>query len=1371
MKNISALLHPIQRIFISAVVFVMASLVVAAPPAGWRTDPTPSVSPSNFMAFSGVNVHFDYFSYGWAIGGVPPGWGYNPSGFSSAWGSQKWRDWLTLCADNNIQGIRIMSPFGDGRNLFDASGNISIDETRFLADLLAFFRIVEEVELQRNVRFKIIFTFFDFRIADGEWIAGLGEHPEILDPTNPKRVPFLNLFRDKFFKVVYDPAPSAESWGVVRENRIVWQLVNEFVSMKPDTGGRSEDDAMEDPAYRQRREELYGQGKSFFLAFRDMIKTVNPTALVGISDLGAENTILRWQNKGFDLLDYHTHPDYLKLNGNIGTTLKNVGWNGIQPLIEGEAYIPGWRSVNKSVLVERLRASYNRGSRGAMFWWDGWYRFDPSVYATVTTGDLAFVPSPDLVVESIAGPDRPVEGANASYSVTVGNWGTVSAGESVLKLQMDGSYLTQYTVPPLSPGQSYSALAVNWSATPGHHRFLAEADNWFHSTESDEDNNNVTKHLVVVAPLADLVVEKVEGTEGLVAGNPTVFKVTVANRGGAVAGEIALKFQVDGQEIATVIVRPLAPGEAVVSSVNWIPVAGVHTLLVEADNWQKVAETNESNNKVSTPLSVGASTLLYSQYFGGAGNSSILDAVSDGAGNTIVVGETSTGGHPVTSGSWDTTYNGGTLDGFVAKFSPTGSLLFCTYLGGSGEDSALGVALDSAGNILVTGKTYSTNFPTTVGAYDRTLGGQRDAFLVKMSPDGRSVLYGTYLGGANWDYGFQVAEAPGGDMIVAGFTHGGYPVTTGAAQTVFGGMGDGFVTRVKASGKTLAYSSYVGGESWDGVAGLAVDALGQVYLSGDTHSKKFPTTAGAFDRSCSNCSTNYSTDGFITKLSATGDRWIYSTFIGGAAAPASENLRRIVVGLDGTVTAVGTSTGGDFPVTADAAKAHFSGGADLVVVKLSADGSTLLYGSYLGGGGRDTAMDVVSDGAGGVVVAGVTDSSNFPVTPDAAQLSRRGSTDAFLVKIKPGAGIVYGTYWGGSGTELDGLALTKDGTGQVLLAGGTSSTNLPTFGVPASAPYGGGSSDGYLSVFKGIALPDVIPPPKKPSGTKLVSRDGHVVLTWKNNGNYPGTTYQVYSSTGYVYQLKMTTQLLEMTPSLVPGMTHFFKVRARNSAKVVSGFDVVVSTKIPAGSPFASSSLGQQDSPSFAVDRAPFNVWFSVEQAPDVSILLDPREEEEMSSPLGERVGHPWLVSLDGTESALVRVSPSFPASDARYTVVRWHEDRSTWEEIPPGEAIPPGLFAVRRGIPPSVGSAKIYPNPFRPTRGHSEVKIEVPLGSTVRLYTLTGERVRDLVPDSSGVAHWRGDNDAGLSVASGVYFCFIAKEGDKKIFRLAVEQ
>jgi hypothetical protein len=170
---------------------------------------------------------------------------------------------------------------------------------------------------------------------------------------------------------------------------------------------------------------------------------------------------------------------------------------------------------------------------------------------------------------------------------------------------------------------------------------------------------------------------------------------------------------------------------------------------------------------------------------------------------------------------------------------------------------------------------------------DQTLGGERDAFVAKINPAGNALSYATYLGGPSWDYGQKIALGSGGQVFVAGFTHGDFPTTVGAVQTTFGGMGDAYVVRLDAGGKKMLYSTYLGGSSWDGPGGIAVDTGGNAYVVGNTHSPNFPTTAGAWDRTCSNCSTNQSTDGFAVKISSGGNRLIYSTFVGGAANPAA----------------------------------------------------------------------------------------------------------------------------------------------------------------------------------------------------------------------------------------------------------------------------------------------------------------------------------------------------------------------------------------------------------------------------------------------------------------------------------------------------
>jgi hypothetical protein len=458
----------------------------------------------------------------------------------------------------------------------------------------------------------------------------------------------------------------------------------------------------------------------------------------------------------------------------------------------------------------------------------------------------------------------------------------------------------------------------------------------------------------------------------------------------------------------------------------------------------------------------------WATYFGGAGTSVIHDVAVDGAGNTYVVGETSDG-HPVTAGAYDTSYNGGDRDGFVAKVRPDGSLVYSTYFGGSSHDTVLSVAVDRIGVAYISGRTYSSDLPTTEGALDRHFDGGRDGFLAKISPDGDHILYGSFLGGSSWDYANRVGVGPLGEFYVAGFTHGGFPTTAGSVQPSFGGLGDAFVVRLTPAGDQFVYSTYLGGGSWDGADGLFVDAAGYVTVAGNTHSTGFPTTAGAYDRTCNNCSTNSSTDGFIAKLNPYGDRLVYSTFVGGQQAPASEGFTGVVVDADGRPTAVGTSDGDDFPVTADAAQPVHGGGRDAVVVTLSADGSQLIYGSYMGGSGREEGRDVAIAPHGKIHVVGLTESVNFPITVGAAQVTSGGGLDTFLATVD-GSGLRYATYMGGSGAEA-WATLARNSAGVLRLGGGTDSTNFPvTSGAPQTQP--GGAGDGYLVAFDSLSEPD-----------------------------------------------------------------------------------------------------------------------------------------------------------------------------------------------------------------------------------------------------------------------------------------------------------
>jgi hypothetical protein len=230
----------------------------------------------------------------------------------------------------------------------------------------------------------------------------------------------------------------------------------------------------------------------------------------------------------------------------------------------------------------------------------------------------------------------------------------------------------------------------------------------------------------------------------------------------------------------------------------------------------------------------------------------------DGAGDAYVAGTTDSGGSfPVTPGAFDTTYNGsmqGTFgDVFVTKFSADGgTLLYSTYLGGSGADAGYGVAVDARGDAYVTGFTLSANFPTTPGAFQRRKNGQGDAFAVKLNAAGSALVYSTLFGGHFDDVGYAVALDGAGSAYVTGYTQSAnFPVTPGAFQTAHKGIFDVFVTKVSADGGALGYSTYLGGADHCCVGGeigygIAVDGAGNAYVAGSTSARDFPTTPGAF---------------------------------------------------------------------------------------------------------------------------------------------------------------------------------------------------------------------------------------------------------------------------------------------------------------------------------------------------------------------------------------------------------------------------------------------------------------------------------------------------------------------------------------------
>ena len=237
-----------------------------------------------------------------------------------------------------------------------------------------------------------------------------------------------------------------------------------------------------------------------------------------------------------------------------------------------------------------------------------------------------------------------------------------------------------------------------------------------------------------------------------------------------------------------------------------------------------------------------------------------------------MTGGTNSTDFPTTPGAFDTTKGRYFGDAFVTKLNATGSvLIYSTFLGGdSGFDMGLGIAVDSADNAYVTGGTSSTDFPTTPGVFDSTVGGYEDAFVTKLNAAGSALIYSTFLGGSSSVFGGSsgtqgqgIVVDGSGNAYVTGVTDStDFPTTPGAFDATFNGDADAFVTKLNATGSALTYSTFLGGSSSDRCQGIAVDGSGNAYVTGLTSSVDFPTTLGAFD-------TTYNGDvgdAFVTKL-------------------------------------------------------------------------------------------------------------------------------------------------------------------------------------------------------------------------------------------------------------------------------------------------------------------------------------------------------------------------------------------------------------------------------------------------------------------------------------------------------------------------
>ena len=408
-------------------------------------------------------------------------------------------------------------------------------------------------------------------------------------------------------------------------------------------------------------------------------------------------------------------------------------------------------------------------------------------------------------------------------------------------------------------------------------------------------------------------------------------------------------------------------------------------------------------------LSPDGSELLYCSFIGGNRSDNCFGLAIDPDNNVYVTGETNSPDFPTTS--MGKVENGG-YDCFVFKLNATGTgLVYSSIVGGSKADRAWDIALDQERNAYVTGVTESTDFPTTPGSFDEDYnGGDEDCFISKLDHRGEELLYSSFLGGSSYEESQGIDVDSQGIAYLTGFTRSeDFPTTDGCFDGSHNGETDIFVAKMNRNGSALVYSTFLG--SWDNEMGegIAVDSQGSAYVTGFTSlsdgnlTTDFPTTPGCYDDTHGGGGA-VPNDVFVTKLDPNGSSLVYSTFLGGSGIDYAKDIE-----LDSQNCAyiTGKTESLDFPTT----KGSYDRRMDLdwtgllpgdaYISKLSSDGSSLLYSTFVGGSTVEWSFGLALDLENNVYITGWTWSDDLPTNKGAVDREFGGERDVFVVRLEP----------------------------------------------------------------------------------------------------------------------------------------------------------------------------------------------------------------------------------------------------------------------------------------------------------------------------------------------------------------------------------
>jgi hypothetical protein len=489
----------------------------------------------------------------------------------------------------------------------------------------------------------------------------------------------------------------------------------------------------------------------------------------------------------------------------------------------------------------------------------------------------------------------------------------------------------------------------------------------------------------------------------------------------------------------------------------------------------------------SQPLVIDPA-VSFSTYLGGGFGDGATGMTLDSAGNIYLYGDTNSPDFPTSSGAYQKNL-AGDVDAFVTKLTPDGSrVLWSTYLGGNGDESPTKVAVDTEGNVYVTGTTLSPDFPLA-NPFQSQLKIQ-DAFVSKLSPDGSKLVYSTYFGGFSQEYATAITVDEKGQAVITGTTASlDLPVANAwqpAHAPTDNGPFDGFVTKFSADGTSLVFSTYLGGNTNDQPTAIALDPSDNVYVAGFTGAG-FPITPNAFQKDCVLPGVSCS---FVSKFTASGQDLAYSTFINDSQAYG------LAVNVAGNAYVTGIA-GADFPVTPGAFQTVIGNPGifdpDAFVTELNTTGSSPVYSTFLGGNNIDWGWAIALDSSNNTYVTGQTRSTNFPLqSPVQSDIS--GDPLIFVSELNStGSALPFSTYWGGSPGfgDQQGNAIAVDSVGDIIVAGFATVPDFPVVN-PIQADLNG---PGDAVVFKIQFTPDFTVVGSPPSVTVSAGQSATYSLT------------------------------------------------------------------------------------------------------------------------------------------------------------------------------------------------------------------------------------------------------------------------------------